>query len=114
MQIDNDMIDPGPDAYDNESFRNNIEAHIPYLITANSTYSITVSDLDLSVYEKDFFGMLTKYGVPVYKHWISMRMNRLNSPHDLPKDKYIYLIPADSELSRLKMAWETSYNNANQ
>lgn len=102
MATINAMVQAGPDIYYDEAFRRVLEDHMTYLRNLPSTSKLDVEGIDVIRYQADFFGLLAKLGVPLYLHWVVLRMTGLSSPAKIPDDLSYVLLPDEAEITRLK------------
>lgn len=79
------MAQPGPDLFYDPTFRLMIETHINILRNVNVTRTQIPDNLYYQ-YEGDFFGYLLHHGIPMYNHWIYLRVNGMNNPNEFAKD----------------------------
>jgi hypothetical protein len=107
MKIDNQLHDTGSSDYYDQSFRNTLEAHLTLLRASAKTTTITVPEHTAGVYNQDLFGFLQEAKVPVWLHWLTMRLNNFFSPMDFGPACTSLLIPNSSEVDILRQSWKT-------
>lgn len=107
--IEDLMSDPGPDVYYEEGFRNVLEDHMTYLREHAETIVLTVTPKQTDVYQFDLIGLLNELNVPMYLHWVIMRMNHLNTITQVPADLTGLLSPKANEISKLEQTYSTTY-----
>lgn len=108
MAIEDLFLKTASSDYYDPNFRNEIEAHVVYLYNHPQTAIVTVDPMDLYVYEFDFYGMLTKMGVPPELHFATLRMAKLNSSQDDFKHLEFIRIPDKGVLQKILQRWQTA------
>ena len=108
MQIDNDMANDGSSDYYKESFRNTLEAHVPYFRKAQETYALQVNPNDLIVYNQDLFGFLLSRNIKPCFHWLIMRVNDMFSPYSFTGEIYQILVPSTKDLESIRQSWNAT------
>lgn len=108
MNINALGINEGSAIFYTESFRRVLDSHMDYLRNHELT---TILDLEPDVvyrYEFDFYGLLAKYGVPDYMHWIVLRMNRFISPQEFPSDISQIHVPSAEVVEQIRQIFTTT------
>lgn len=101
-----------PDLYYSEGFRVLIEQHLNDLKSYRGNTYLTVSQLDLEVWEGNLYGYLFSQRVPVFQHWIIMRMNGMDSTLDFRGEHLEQLMLPDVEnINRLREIYNTVHRN---
>lgn len=108
MKVDEQMTTSGQTDFFNPSFRNTIEAHIPYLLGLATTRTITVDPHDAIVYNQDLYGYLLSVTVLPCYHWVIMRMNGYFSPTEFDSNATTLLVPNFNELESLRQSWNAT------
>jgi hypothetical protein len=109
MNVDSLMFNPGSDIYYDAGFRVVLEDHMTLLRNDSTTQIIDVAPMDAYVYEADLFGLLSKYGVAPYLHWLTMRMNDMTSPSENDLKLTQLLIPYQGNIDKIRQSY-TSVN----
>lgn len=91
-----------------ESFKNTLEAHLPYLRASSKSRLVILTDLQGVVYKGNLYGLLNELRVAKYLHWIVMRINGMYSSFDFNADITTLRIPDTAELEQLRMSWKSS------
>lgn len=79
------------------SFRNYIEDHLMFLRDHATT---TVANIDGGLAYKnsgDFYGLLTDMSVPVYLHWVLLRLNNMTNPFAF-NEEMVSMLKVDLDL----------------
>jgi hypothetical protein len=108
MDIDNLMADDGSVDYYDRDFRNTLEAHMSYLKGLDTTYSVSVTEHQGVVYRGDLYGLLNELNIPLYCHWVIMRLNDFKSANEFNENYISILIPSESELESIRQSWKAS------
>lgn len=108
MDIDALMADDGSSDFYKPDFRNTIEAHLPYLKASRSSYRLSVTGSQAVVYQGDLYGLLNEMRIPLYCHWVVMRLNDFMSPSDFDDSYPTLLIPSEQELESMRQSWNAS------
>lgn len=107
--VDAMLTAQGTGVYYTDDFRNVLEDHMTYLRTAASTTVMNVDPIKAYRFEFDLDGLLLDMGIPLYLHWVVMRMNNFSSPQHVPANLTSLLIAAPSEL---QMIMQSEYTKA--
>lgn len=107
--VDSLLTAQGTGVYYTDAFRNVLEDHMTYLRNAASTTVMNVDPIKAYRFEFDLNGLLLDMGIPLYLHWLVMRMNNYSSPQQVPADLTTLLIAAPSELT---MILQSEYTKA--
>jgi hypothetical protein len=102
----NKAIADGGSIYYQQAWRNNVEFHLPYLLSDAGTSSFAVTPSDTIKYNFDFYGLLQAYGKPVNLHYIIMRMNNLKSPTDYDGSFSSIVVPSSTTVQRLLAVYQ--------
>lgn len=98
------LVAQGTGAYYTDQFRNVLEDHMTYLREAASTTVMNVDPIKAYRFEFDLNGLLLDMGIPLYLHWVVMRMNNFASPQDVPADLTQLLIASPDEIEVIRQA----------
>lgn len=109
MPIDNLMIDAGPDLHYSPEWHTTIESHLRWLIEHPTTVVQNIDPQNAYKYEADLWGLLSNETIPMYMHWIIMRMNGLVTPTDFTADMTTLLIPRVETISSIRNVFSTGY-----
>jgi hypothetical protein len=102
------LMVPDPDPiYYNEGLRVVMETHLDYFRTHPTTSVLDVAPVEASKYKGDLFGLYTEMKIPPSLHWIVMRTNNYTSPNATDDLIRYVLIPAKSELDRIRQLYQT-------
>lgn len=110
MQVDNLMVADGASAYYTSVARNVLEDFMSDLRASSSTQEIIIEPGIALRYEFDFYGLLTELKIPANLHWITMRVNKYNSPMEYQRKNgsvdgmVSILLPNEAELNRIIQA----------
>lgn len=107
MLVDDLMFNEGLQDYYDPSFRDTLEAHLPYLRASDQTYKVTVPEFSTVVYNQDLFGYLLELKIAPNLHWVVMRMNNFYSPYDFDVNCTQLLVPSTKEVEILRISWKT-------
>ena len=108
MQIDRDMIQDGSIDFYNQSFRDTLEAHIPYFRGSVKAHTIQIAPNDTIVYNQDLFGYLNKLQVLPCYQWLIMRINNMFSPYDFGPSFSSLVIPDSNDVESIRMSWNAT------
>lgn len=109
MQINNIQLDFGEDIYYDGGFRIDLEDHMTYLRTHPSTTKVIVDPVYSYKYVGDLSSLLLQYNVPVYLHWVIMRVNNFTSFADATDKLTTLLIPDTTEIERIRRSYQTQH-----
>lgn len=112
MKIDSLMLPTTRSIYYDTGFRAVLEDHMTLLRNHPNTQKVLLNTTDTGTmdayrYEFDFYGLLDKYGVPKYLHWVVLRMMDFTSPNETDETLSYFLLPSESYLAQLEMAYKT-------
>lgn len=110
MSIINKFSNPGDAQWYTDAFRNVLEDHLTYLRNSPETTVQIVEPIYLIKYRFDLFSLFRFYGLRDYMHWVTMRVNDLNSPTDDISQLLTYLVPSETILSQILQ----HYNSRNR
>lgn len=108
MALNELMVQPGPDVYYDPAFRAVLEDHLSYLRALSSTQQLSVSPGEAYRFEFDLNGLLAKYGVPPYLHWVTMRVNGYTAPEEFTRDAVRVLVPSQKVIDQIRQSHQTS------
>lgn len=83
-----------------ESFRNVIEAHVPYLRNQHSKH-VSLTDYLVYIKNYDFYGLLYAMNLPPIVYFATLRVNNLSSITDDISDRDYILVPDEGEIQRI-------------
>lgn len=107
-KLEDTMTDSGPDHYYDPRFHKIIEDNIAIIRTGVSTNTLALKTYHAELYKGQFYSLLTEYRIPVYLHWITLRLNNLTSPHDYAGSLTI-LLPDFTIVENLLNTFRTRY-----
>lgn len=95
------------DTFYDARFKLLLEQHLEMLKKSKGGNFMTVTPHDNEVWQGNLFGYLQSKNVPVYQHWIIMRMNGMDSTLDFHGDYAQLLLPDAESISRLRELFNT-------
>lgn len=107
MDIFNLEINAGSNVHYEQAFRIVLEDHLQYLKTHAETYVINVESIYAFKYAGDLSGLLLHYNIPVYLHWVIMRMNGFSSFTQMGEEAKDLLIPATNVIEQIRSVYKT-------
>lgn len=107
MAINAQMVDDGAGVYYTEGFRSVLEDHMTLLRNHPTTSLVTVSPADAYHYNHNLYGVLQKMKVPMYLHWVIMRMNNWTSPRVFHLDVTSLLFPDMTLISQIQQSYSS-------
>lgn len=102
-------MDFGDDVYYDSGLRIDLEDHMTYLRTHPSTTKVIVDPVYAYKYAGDLSSLLLHYNVPIYLHWVIMRLNNFTSFADSTDKLSTLLIPDTSEIERIRRSYQTQH-----
>lgn len=78
------------------------ESYMGYLKDHPDTQITTVDKNTCYKYENDLYGLFLEMGIPVYWHWVVMRLNGFLNPLDYRLEYSDFVIPSIQVLNRIK------------
>lgn len=96
--------------YYTQSFRDELEHHLPMLRLSIATKTIMIDPHDTLKFKFDLDGYLLTRSIPSYMHWLIARMNGMSCSQDFGPDYPQLLIPDISEIDRIRQIFTTSKN----
>ena len=103
MSIINSLIDG---TYNNEEFKKILEDHLS--VFKADTITLDVNPVDANRFEYDLFSVLRELKVDPKLHWITMRVNGMNSPMDYKKEMLKLEIPNVDKFESLLSTFNSS------
>lgn len=97
------------DVFYDERFKLLIEQHLNDLIMFKGNTFLTISALEMDVWKGNLYGYLFSESVPVFQHWIIMRMNGMDSTLDFHGDYDRLVLPDVENITRLRELFNTVY-----
>lgn len=91
-------------------FKVMLEQHLIGLKQMDGTTFIDITPHDCEYYQGNFHGILFKYGVPPYLHWLVTRMNGFDSSVDFRGEETRFMLPNVERLNKLKEMFMTVHN----
>lgn len=101
-------IPDGGAVYYEDAWRDVIEFHLPLISSTGNNTTIPVVDSDTIKYQFDFFGLLQEYGIPVWLHWITMRLNGLGAPTEYDGSLRTLVIPDNQMVKQILAVYQAS------
>lgn len=88
-------------------FKLMIEQHLEDLINYEGNTYIEVEPIDSDRWEGNLFGYLHSINVPVFQHWIIMRMNKMDSTLGFNSTIQKLILPNVEKLNVLRELYST-------
>jgi hypothetical protein len=107
------MLDPGADIFYEDGLRNVLEDHMTYLRGHKDTQIMAVDPMQVYVHKFDLIGLLNVLRIPMYLHWVVMRMNKIDTFTQVPSDLTQLLVPSTREVSMIQQTYTTTYRITN-
>ena len=101
------MIDEGPYIYYEDSFRNVIEDHLPWLRTSERTQARPLEPAVAMRNNFDLYTLLLEMNIAPHLHWTIMRMNGYTSPEQFTADVTALMIPDTGDMETLRATFMT-------
>lgn len=101
------MSNEGADIYYNPDFRHVLEDHLTILREDPATEVVVIKPNEGYKYEYDLCGYLSYLNVPMYLHWITMRVNGWHKETEFYNPSVIY-IPHRNSVNKIKNMYEVS------
>ncbi len=108
MSINAQMVDDGAAIYYVKGFRNTLEDHMTLLRGHPTTSLVMVTPSDAYHYNHNLFGLLQKMKVPLYLHWLIMRMNNWTSPRAFDLNVTSLIWPDQTVVNRIQQSYTAS------
>lgn len=96
-----------PAVYYDDRFKMMIEQHLTALIAHKGNTYLKVTPLDMEVWQGNLYGYLYSEQVPVFQHWLIMRMNGMDSTLDFDGDFTNLILPDIEQINRLRDLFNT-------
>lgn len=93
--------------YYNDSFRDVLEDHLTYLKTLAGTKTIPIDAYLATRYEYDFFGFMQQQKVPMYLHWLTMRLTGYTSPDQMSPNLQSYVLADPQVVESIRSIWNS-------
>lgn len=103
-------VDYGDDVFYLPAFRRMVESHLPYLLLAPDNMTLPVEPHSAVKYESDWHGLLLSMQIPMYLHFIVMRMNGLLAPTENTSQLSEIMIPAPGRIDSLVASYKAQTN----
>lgn len=88
-------------------FKLMIEQHLNELINAEGNMYIDITPLESQNWKGNLYGYLHSQNVPIFQHWIIMRMNGMDSTLDFNPEIQRLWLPNAERLERLRELFTT-------
>lgn len=99
----------GREIYFSQSFRNEIEANLQYLITNANPARLTVTDAEAYMYRGDLLGLFNSKGVSEKHQWITLRMNGYLCASDFDGTQTTFIVPAEGIIASIERRFTALY-----
>ncbi len=106
--VDSFMLDPGPEVYYTDAFRNVLEDHLTFLRMHPNTGVILITPAEAYRFEMDLTGLLLTKNIPIYLHWLVARMNFMNTLNENRGDLAQLIIPDPKEVGKILQAFNST------
>lgn len=93
--------------YFEPAFRQVLEEHLGLIRTYGISQVLSVPSMLALRFQGDYFGLLTEMRVPVYLHWVTLRLNGLLSPADSSVDTTSVQTVDSTYIKRLYNTYKT-------
>ena len=103
MDIFNLMANAGPDFFYDPDFMATLESHMDFFKTHPRTTVIQINPEQSAIYDGDFYGYLTKVGIPAQYHWVIMRLNGMYSSTDFTSELTTLYVPDRDFIDQLRI-----------
>lgn len=100
-----------PELYYDEKFKVLVEQHLTDLKNYKGNTYLTVTPMEMDMWEGNLYGYLVSQRVPVFQHWIIMRMNGMDSTLDFRGDVATLKLPDVENINRLRELHNTIHRN---
>lgn len=90
-----------------QKFRVILEDHMTVLRTSPNSFRISIEPVYAYKYTGDLIGILKHYNIPLYLHWIIMRMNNYSAYTDFNEKVTNLLIPDSELVERIRRTYMT-------
>lgn len=110
MKVDLMMDAAGGDVYYSNEFKMVLESHLGYFRRLPTTKLFDIDPKLAYMYEYDLSGLLTAMRVDKKYHWLIMVMNGIKSPFDVTQTLKTLVMPAFSEVEKVKGVYLTKKN----
>lgn len=94
--------------YYTKEIKNLLESHLEFLKNHPESRVVQITPNIAYKYEGDFYGLLMTLRIPQQYHWITMRMNDLTSPTDMPENKIAFIQPSFDVVDQIISMYRTS------
>lgn len=111
MTILNKFAVPGPDVWYDLNFHHVLEDHMTYLRHHEKTRVVLFEPFLHVKYRFDFYSALNELGVEQYLHWVVLRMNFLDSPHQPFDHLEVIVVPDPSIVTQILSHYNTRKKN---
>ena len=105
LKINSKMIETGAEVYYTKEMMDILESHMLYLREHQNTTKININDKELEVYKGDLYGYLTNMKVPMFLHWVIMRMSGMHSTFDFGPTYSTLLIPSETVVDKIRQLY---------
>lgn len=107
IRLTSKMDTSAADVFYDLRFKLMIEQHLQDLINYEGNSYIEVEPIDFTRWEGNLFGYLHSLNVPVFQHWIIMRMNNMDSTFDFNSTVKKLILPNIEKLNTLRELFTT-------
>lgn len=90
-RLEDAIPDTGSNYYYEQGFRKVIEDNLAILRNSPYTQSLSLKPYHASLYKNQLYSLLTEYKIPVYLHWIMMRLNGMSHPNEYEGVEILYI-----------------------
>lgn len=106
MKIDDIAIPVGAEVYYTQGFRDCLEDHLFY-IKENVRTVANIEPMTAWRWQSDFYSLLLHMQVPVYLHWVTMRVNDMTNPNEYSPDQLQIRIVDEGIIEDIRATYKT-------
>lgn len=99
---------PGPSVYYTPGWHRLMETHMRWLREQVTLRVVEVQDQLVYKFEGDLFGLLRVLGIDDQYHWLTMRLNGMNSPLEFDKRFSQLKLPSPDVVDRIMSIYRTA------
>lgn len=109
-KLEDTIPDAGSDYYYDKGFRRVIEDNLNIIRASRNTNALALKPHDAELHKNQFYSLLHQYKIPVYLHWIMMRVNYLTHPGEYSGQLTVF-IPDFNIIENLLNVYRTRYKS---
>lgn len=108
MDIDDLMMDPGPDVFYSKDFMDVLESHIDYFKNHSDTVLVEVDVSRSRAYAGDLYGYLNEIKIGPQYHWFIARLNGMFASTDFNAEVLNFFVPSQTAIDRIRIAYKAT------